>query len=229
VNSPTEAVSADDLEKVLDVDEILRFLAVSVALVHLDNYIGAGHNYYLYENEGVFEIIPWDLNMCFAGFTSDLNDDALLGFFIDEPTAGPLAEYPLVAQLLAKPEFMDIYHAYLQQLIDGPFSVQRMSARIREIATLILPAVAQTQGTDLTLDHFERGLNRFVEARTESIAAQLSGRSPASSGDGSGNGGSVGIGGAGRNPGEVPGQSDSQSPGQRLIPTRATTVTTLGN
>ena len=59
-------------------DEILRFLAVSVALVHLDNYIGMGHNYYLYEYWGTFLISPWDLNMRFGGFDSGLSEDQLL-------------------------------------------------------------------------------------------------------------------------------------------------------
>lgn len=52
----------------LDVDQVLRFLAVSVMLVHLDNYIGMGHNYYLYEMNGRFTILPWDLNMAFGTF-----------------------------------------------------------------------------------------------------------------------------------------------------------------
>ncbi|GAI06446.1 unnamed protein product, partial [marine sediment metagenome] len=61
-NAPDETFP-EEIEQVLDVDEALRFLAVSTLIVHLDNYIGLGHNYYLYEIDGKFIIIPWDLNM----------------------------------------------------------------------------------------------------------------------------------------------------------------------
>lgn len=58
-----------DLEKYIDVDEMLRYFAVNTALVSLDSYQGSmKHNYYLYEDNGVFSIIPWDYNMSFGGF-----------------------------------------------------------------------------------------------------------------------------------------------------------------
>lgn len=58
-----------DIEKYIDVDEMLRYFAVNTALVNLDSYQGnMKHNYYLYENSGVFSIIPWDYNMSFGGF-----------------------------------------------------------------------------------------------------------------------------------------------------------------
>ena len=87
----------------------MRPLAVSTALVHLDNYTGMGHNYYLYEDGGRFSLIPWDMNMCFGGFNSGLSQDQILGFFIDEPTAAAVDEYPLVAQLISEPEYLRIY------------------------------------------------------------------------------------------------------------------------
>ena len=58
-----------DIEKYLDVDEMLRYFAVNTALVNLDSYQGnMKHNYYLYEQNGNFTIIPWDYNMSFGGF-----------------------------------------------------------------------------------------------------------------------------------------------------------------
>lgn len=58
-----------DIEKYIDVDEMLRYFAVNTALVNLDSYLGnMKHNYYLYEQNGVFSIIPWDYNMSFGGF-----------------------------------------------------------------------------------------------------------------------------------------------------------------
>ena len=58
-----------DLESVMDDDNMLRYFAMNTALVSLDSYQGTmKHNYYLYEKDGKFSIIPWDYNMAFGGF-----------------------------------------------------------------------------------------------------------------------------------------------------------------
>lgn len=66
-----DAINHDgEIEKVLNVDEMLRYFALNTALVSLDSYQGnMKHNYYLYEENGVFSIIPWDYNMSFGGFS----------------------------------------------------------------------------------------------------------------------------------------------------------------
>lgn len=61
--------SGGGLEDVLDVDEVLRYLAANVALANYDSYLGnTTHNYYLYEQDGRFTIVPWDYNYSFGGF-----------------------------------------------------------------------------------------------------------------------------------------------------------------
>lgn len=61
--------SGEGLEDVLDVDEVLRYLAANVALANYDSYLGnATHNHYLYEQDGRFTIVPWDYNYSFGGF-----------------------------------------------------------------------------------------------------------------------------------------------------------------
>ena len=58
-----------NLEEYLNVEEILKYFAVNTFLVNLDSYSGGMyHNYYLYENNGKCQILPWDLNLSFAGF-----------------------------------------------------------------------------------------------------------------------------------------------------------------
>ncbi|MBO0998210.1 CotH kinase family protein [Bacillus sp. SD075] len=59
-----------NVEEVLDVDEMLRYFAANTALVNLDHYQGdKKHNYYLYEENGIFSILPWDYNMSFGGYS----------------------------------------------------------------------------------------------------------------------------------------------------------------
>ena len=60
----------EGLEDVLDVENALKYIAANVALANFDSYLGGTtHNYYLYEENGIFSIIPWDLNLAFGGFS----------------------------------------------------------------------------------------------------------------------------------------------------------------
>jgi spore coat protein CotH len=216
LNNEPDETFPEEIEKVLDVDQVLRFLAVSAAIVHLDNYIGLGHNYYLYEVDGKFTIIPWDLNMAFGTFSSGINRDGLINFYIDEPTAGAVANYPLVSRLLSVPSYLETYHGYLEELIEGPFSEEAMNSRIDELAELIRPYVEADELKFYSTGSFERslsedivrggqggmgmgmtplGLKVFIAARIESIRQQLGGQRPSASGDGSGNGGNMMPGG----------------------------------
>ena len=154
-NEPDETFPAE-IEKVLDVDEALRFLAVSALTVHLDNYLGMGHNYYLYEVDGYFTILPWDLNMAFGTFNCNIDRDGLINFYIDEPTCGPVAERPLVQRLLAHQPYLDAYHEYLEYLLDGPFSADVMESRIDELANLIRPFVETDELKFYSTADFER-------------------------------------------------------------------------
>ena len=59
----------EGLEKVLDVEKALKYIAANVALANFDSYLGMKtHNFYLYEENGRFTIIPWDMNLAFGGF-----------------------------------------------------------------------------------------------------------------------------------------------------------------
>lgn len=210
LNNEPDETFPEEIEKVLDVDQVLRFLAVSAAIVHLDNYIGLGHNYYLYEVDGKFTIIPWDLNMAFGTFNSGIDRDGLINFYIDEPTAGAVARYPLVSRLLSVPSYLETYHGYLEELLEGPFSEEAMNLRIDELTELIRPYVEADELKLYSTEEFEMalyedirrraqggtgmgmaplGLKSFIAERIESIRQQLDGERPSSSGDGSGNGG----------------------------------------
>ena len=182
---------AASYEAVLDVDEVLRYVAFDAALVNLDSYSGSGHNYYLYEQGGVFSVIPWDLNEAFGLFNCSCDRAGIIGLRIDEPTCGPLVERPLIARLLAVEEYRDRYHADLVEMFEGPLSVGAMDARITEVEALLRPYVEADPMTPYPLDQFEAalddgatsrggaiGLRAFVEERGANIAAQLAGSEP---------------------------------------------------
>jgi len=209
-NEPDETFPAE-IEQVLDVDSTLRFLAVSALIVHLDNYIAMGHNYYLYNNDGKFIVIPWDLNMAFGTFNYGLDRDQLINYYVDEPTGGTMAERPLVQRLLAHKPYLDAYHGYLQELLDGPFNIDKMNSRIDDLAALIRPYVEADKMKFFSAEQFEQnlsqditggmtmggrplGLKNFIAERSKSVREQLNGTRKSSQGDGSGNGGRFGFG-----------------------------------
>lgn len=94
-----------DLERYLNIDEILRYFAVNTVLVNMDSYQGSlKHNYYLYAEGGVFSILQWDYNMSFAGFGMGGNSQDATSLYIDQPVSGTtLAEEQ--SDSAAKPDF----------------------------------------------------------------------------------------------------------------------------
>jgi spore coat protein CotH len=158
LNNEPDETFPEEIEKVLDVDETLRYLAVSALVVHLDNYIAMGHNYYLYENNGKFVVLPWDLNMAFGTFNYGLSTEQLINYYIDEPSGGPMETRPLIDRLLSHPAYLEKYHGYLEELLEGPFAVEVMEARINELSDLIRPYVQADELKFFSNKQFERGI-----------------------------------------------------------------------
>jgi len=178
LNNEPDETFAEEIEKVLDVDETLRYLAVSALIVHLDNYIAMGHNYYLYDNNGKFIIIPWDLNMAFGTFNYGLSTEQLINYYIDEPSGGPMVERPLIDRLLSYPPYLEKYHEYLAELLEGPFSVAAMESRINELANLIRPYVENDEYKFFTTRQFEGGIYKEMTRRPEGSTPQIPGSVP---------------------------------------------------
>jgi hypothetical protein len=148
----------EDIEAVMDVDEILKYIAASAVTLHLDNYIGIGHNNYLYEADGKFHIIPWDLNMAFGTFNLGIRKEGLINYYIDEPTAGPMVRFPLVYQLLKQPEYMEKYRGYVQDVINGPFDIDKVLARIDQLTEMVRPYAQADREMFYSYDDWERCL-----------------------------------------------------------------------
>jgi spore coat protein CotH len=158
LNNEPDETFPQEIEKVLDVDEALRFFAVSAGIVHLDNYIGIGHNMYMYEVNGKFSLIPWDLNMAFGTFNGGIRKNGIINYFIDEPTTGPMNRFPLVDRLLSYPPYLEIYHGYIQELLDGPFSLDAILPRIDQLADMIRSYVKADTEAFYTYEDWERCL-----------------------------------------------------------------------
>ncbi|MGA1791033.1 MAG: CotH kinase family protein, partial [bacterium] len=162
-----------DYESVIDVDEVLRYFAVNTVLVSLDSYQGDfGHNFYLYEEDGVFRILPWDYNMSFGTFNMGCDRENIMAFMIDEPTISKFENRPLIAKLLEDPEYLAIYHGYLNQIISGPFSPSTMNQLIDDTADLIREHVYADNQKFYTDEEFEQTLTDDLETDPNKVTIQ---------------------------------------------------------
>jgi spore coat protein CotH len=180
----------------IDVDMLLRYMAVSVALSNGDSYFGSlAHNYYLYEQDGVFSLLPWDFNESFGTFTMGCDNVDIREMYIDEPYTGPATDRPFVANVFANSAYLTQYHQYLSQLINGALASENFATKVNNIANLIDESVANDPtkfysysefkaNLTSTVDRFY-GLTDFINYRRDNIQKQLTGELP-SAGDGSG-------------------------------------------
>jgi spore coat protein H len=170
-----------ELEKYLDVDAIMRYFAVNTFLVNFDNYTGnLKHNYYLYEENGVCTILPWDFNLAFAGH--EINDAGkAVNFPIDTPVTTNLSERPLIGKLLEVPEYKELYHKYLNQLVEDYFNSGKFENTVQKVDTLINNSVKNDATAFYSYGEYEKSLPVLVEfarLRAQSITAQLTGKQP---------------------------------------------------
>ncbi|THF79987.1 spore coat protein CotH [Cohnella fermenti] len=199
-----ELNNGDDYESVLDVEEALGYVALNVITNNSDSYIGQNkQNYYLYEKDGVFSVLPWDYNMAFGGLGGmgggrggGNGGGSSSTLMIDEPTQGSVSERPLISKLLAVDEYKELYHQIISDAITTYLAADTFSERVQEVWEMIAPYVEQDPRPFYTFAESESGVTSLISTNTssvENIQGQLDG-TIASSGDGSGSGGGMGGG-----------------------------------
>ena len=179
-----------NLEDVLDVEEVLKYFAVNTYLVNLDSYSGSMyHNYYLYENNGVCQILPWDLNLSFGGFSgmgakggnSGSGTSTIINFPIDNPVSGTLENMPLIGKLLEVDEYKELYHSYLKEIADEYFNSGYYAELVDKLDNLIGDYVKEDPTAFCTYEQYKASIPEMItfgEDRTKSILAQLNGEQP---------------------------------------------------
>lgn len=175
-----------DLETVLNIDEILRYFVVHNFVCNFDSYTGQViHNYYLYEEDGVLSMIPWDYNLAFGSFQSNAGTTEIINFPIDTPvTDGDLDNRPMAAWIFHDPAYTRQYHQYFAQFLAEYFESGAFEKLIEETFSLISPYVEKDPTKFCTYEEFEKGvavLREFCLLRAESVSGQLDGSIPATS------------------------------------------------
>lgn len=102
------------LEDYMDVDNLLRYMAVHIFSVNEDSLSGMmAHNYYLYEAGGKLNLIPWDYNLALGGMGRSNDATSVVNDAIDNVFSGT----SFFDTLMENETYHSQYYAYLQQLV----------------------------------------------------------------------------------------------------------------
>lgn len=180
----------EDVESVVAVDKVIRYFAVHNFLCNGDSYTGSMvHNYYLYEKDGVLSMIPWDYNLAFGAFSSDMGGtgDAAgeVNSPIDSPvSSGDIESRPMVAWIFASEEYTELYHEIYAEFIESTFTSGWFEEEIERVTQMIAPYIEKDENGFFSYDEFVTGaaaLKQFCLKRAESITGQLDGTIPSTS------------------------------------------------
>lgn len=174
--------SGENIEYYFDVDEILRYLAVHTFVVNLDSYSSEmAQNYYIYEYDGVLQILPWDYNYAWGAFQGG-SSSGTVNFPVDTPVSGvEMSERPLISKLLANEEYLARYHEYLLKLVKGYFTDGKFDGIINDLDSLIGEYVKSDPTAFFTYDEYKTALEQFKligKLRAESVDGQINGTVP---------------------------------------------------
>ncbi len=164
----------------VDTEAVIRYLAVHAFLCNDDSYTGMMvHNYYLYEEDGVLSMIPWDYNLAMGGFQGGSNATSTVNSDIMSPvTSGSVSDRPMVAWIFDGGEYEAAYAETVQRFIDETFTFGWFETEFDRVRAMIAPYVQADSNGFFTYDEFVTGadaLREFCLLRAEAIGHQLDG------------------------------------------------------
>ena len=182
-NICADGTDSETLAEYMDVDNVLRYMAVQTFVVNLDSLSGnMAHNYYLYESDSKLNIIPWDYNLAFGGFQSQDASD-VINFPIDTPFSSGVSteDRQFFMSLLENEEYLEQYHEYLRQLTDEYVGGGIFENTVSRITSQIDDLVESDPTSFYSYTEYKSAvemLKETVSLRAESIRGQLDGTIP---------------------------------------------------
>ena len=172
--------NGEDLDSTVDIDAVIRYFVVHNFVLNFDSYTGSMvHNYYLYEENGQLQMIPWDYNLAFGGFKSMGGATSLVNYPIDSPVSGGnVSDRPMIAWIFENKEYTELYHQYFSEFISNYFCSGYFGKMIDNVTKMISPYVKKDPTKFCTHEEFEKGtatLKEFCLLRAKSISGQLDG------------------------------------------------------
>ncbi len=129
IDTVPDSLFPGKIEECLDVENALKYTAVSVLITNSD---GFEHNFHFFNNPitGKFEFIPWDLDGTF-GLVNDYDDMALNSAYGGR-------ENRLIMRLLGIPAYKNRYIEILEDLMDSVFTESEIQLRTEKITLKIM-------------------------------------------------------------------------------------------
>lgn len=171
----------NDLESYMDIDNLLRYMAVHIFSVNEDSLSSImAHNYYLYESGGKLNIIPWDYNLSLGGMGSNNDATSVVNDAIDNAFSGT----KFFDTLMDNETYHSQYYDYLQQLVDNYINGGAFDAFYQRVRNQIDTLVEADPNAFYDYDEYLAAVDtlyKVVKLRGESIEGQLSGLIPSTS------------------------------------------------
>ena len=168
----------NDLETYMDIDNLLRYMAVHVFSVNEDSLSGMmAHNYYLYESGGKLNLIPWDYNLALGGMGGSNDATSVVNDAIDNAFSGT----NFFDTLMEDETYHSQYYAYLQQLVSEYINGGGFDAFYERVRSQIDELVETDPTAFYSYDEYLTAadtLYQVVKLRGESIQGQLDGTIP---------------------------------------------------
>ncbi|MBO7425612.1 MAG: CotH kinase family protein [Clostridiales bacterium] len=167
----------NNLEKYMDVDNIIKYMSVHVFAINKDSFSAdMPHNYYLYEYKGRLNILPWDYNLSFGGMDSTSPLQSL-----NDPIDNPFHGTHFFDKLLENEDYHARYYECLRKLTEEYFGGGKFDEAYNRIRGQIDQLVATDPTAFYTNSRYLEAadmLYRCILIRAESIKGQLNGSIP---------------------------------------------------
>lgn len=184
--------AGNDLESYMDIDNLLRYLAVHVFSVNEDSLSGMmAHNYYLYESDGKLNLIPWDYNLALGGMggmgggmpggSGETEESSGATSVVNSPIDDAFSGTDFFDTLLENETYHSQYEAYLQQLVSEYINGGGFDAFYERVRSQIDELVETDPTAFYSYDEYETAaetLYQVVKLRGQSIQGQLDGTIP---------------------------------------------------
>ena len=168
----------NDLETYMDIDNLLRYMAVHVFSVNEDSLSGMmAHNYYLYESGGKLNLIPWDYNLALGGMGGSSDATSVVNDAIDNAFSGT----NFFDTLMEDETYHSQYYTYLQQLVSEYIDGGGFDAFYERVRSQIDELVKTDSTAFYSYDEYLTAadtLYQVVKLRGQSIQGQLDGSIP---------------------------------------------------
>jgi hypothetical protein len=152
-----------ELGSILDVDEVIRYIALDNLLVHSDSYLARASDYGLYQGkDGKFRFIPHDVDETFHAYEA-CPGGKHVGAALDPLAGADNPQRPLISKLLAVPAWRAKYLAALHEMTVKWLDWERLSPIVAAHAQRIRADVERDTRKLTTVREFEASLTEGFE------------------------------------------------------------------